>query len=132
MKAKKLLIAILRWCGRILAAVLVLLLGLVAFMLVREAIARSKYRAEYPPPGKMVSLDTHDIHLNCMGAGNPTVVFEADLDQYGSLSWDSVQGEIGKFTRACSYDRAGILWSEPGPRPRDGEAIASELGAVLD
>jgi pimeloyl-ACP methyl ester carboxylesterase len=80
----------------------------------------------------MVSLDTHDIHLYCVGTGTPTVVFESDLDQYGSLSWDSVQGEIGEFARACSYDRAGIMWSEPGPRPRDGETIAGELAAVLD
>ena len=132
MKAKKLLNAALRWIGRIVLVVLILFLGLVTFLLIRESIARSKYRAEYPPPGRMVSLDTHDIHLYCVGTGGPTVVFESDLDQYGSLSWDSVQGEIGKFTRACSYDRAGILWSEPGPRPRDGEMIASELAAVLD
>jgi pimeloyl-ACP methyl ester carboxylesterase len=80
----------------------------------------------------MVSLETHDIHLHCVGTGTPTVVFEADLDQYGSLTWDSVQNEIGNFTRACSYDRAGIMWSEPGPRPRDGETIAGELAAVLE
>jgi pimeloyl-ACP methyl ester carboxylesterase len=132
LKAKRLLGAILCWGGRILLVGLCLFLAFVAYLLVRESITRSKYRAEYPPPGKMVSLDSHDIHLNCVGAGSPTVVFEADLDQYGSLSWDSVQGEIGEFTRACSYDRAGILWSEPGPRPRDGERIASELGAVLE
>jgi pimeloyl-ACP methyl ester carboxylesterase len=80
----------------------------------------------------MVNLDTHNIHLHCVGTGTPTVVFEADLDQYGSLTWNSVQSEIGEFTRACSYDRAGIMWSEPGPRPRDGETIAGELAAVLD
>jgi pimeloyl-ACP methyl ester carboxylesterase len=80
----------------------------------------------------MVNLDTHNIHLYCVGTGTPTVVFEADLDQYGSLTWNSVQSEIGDFTRACSYDRAGIMWSEPGPRPRDGETIAGELAAVLD
>jgi pimeloyl-ACP methyl ester carboxylesterase len=111
---------------------LCLFLALIAYLLVRESIARSKYRAEYPPPGQMVNLGTHSIHLHCMGAGSPTVVFEADLDQYGSLSWDSVQGDIGKFARACSYDRAGIMWSEPGPLPRDGERIASELATVLD
>jgi pimeloyl-ACP methyl ester carboxylesterase len=132
MRGRRLLIAILRWSGRVLLVGLCLFLALIAYLLVRESIARSKYRAEYPPPGKMVSLDTHDIHLYCVGAGSPTVVFEADLDQYGSLSWDSVQGEVGKFTHACSYDRAGIMWSEPGPLPRDGEMIASELGAVLD
>jgi pimeloyl-ACP methyl ester carboxylesterase len=111
---------------------LCLFLALIAYLLVRESIARSKYRAEYPPPGQMVNLGTHSIHLHCVGAGSPTVVFEADLDQYGSLSWDSVQGDIGKFARACSYDRAGIMWSEPGPLPRDGERIASELATVLD
>jgi pimeloyl-ACP methyl ester carboxylesterase len=132
MKMKRTLIAILRWGGRILLAALGLFLSLIIILLVRESVARNRYRAEYPPPGQMVSLGTHDIHLNCVGSGSPTVVFEADLDQYGSLSWVSVQSEIGKLTRACSYDRAGILWSEPGPRPRDGERIANELGAVLD
>jgi pimeloyl-ACP methyl ester carboxylesterase len=126
------LIAVLRWVGRISLVVLILFLSLISFMLIRESVVRSKYRTEYPPPGRMVSLKTHNIHLHCVGTGNPTVVFESDLDQYGSLSWDSVQGEIGKFTRACSYDRAGIMWSEPGPLPRDGEMIARELGAVLD
>jgi pimeloyl-ACP methyl ester carboxylesterase len=132
MRVKRLLIAILRWSGRVLLVGLCLFLALIAYLLIRESITRSKYRAEYPPPGKTVSLDTHNVHLYCVGTGSPTVVFEADLDEYGALSWDSVQGEIGEFTRACSYDRAGIMWSEPGPLPRDGEMIASELGAVLD
>ncbi|MEJ2749497.1 MAG: alpha/beta hydrolase [Anaerolineae bacterium] len=132
MKGKKLLSTVLRWIKRILLVGLGLLLSLIVFLLVRESIARNKYHAEYPPPGQMISLETHNIHLHCVGEGSPTVVFEADLDQYGSLSWASVQDEIGEFTRACSYDRAGIMWSEPGPRPRDGETIASELGAVLD
>ena len=131
MRAKKLLITILRWSGRIFLGALVLFLGLIIYLLVRESLARNKYRAEYPPPGQMISLETHNIHLYCVGAGSPTVVFESDLDQYGVLSWVSVQGEIGKYTRACSYDRAGILWSDPGPLPRDGNTIASELAAVL-
>ena len=132
MRAKRLLIVTLRWGGRIFLGVLLLFVGVILYLLVREAVVRNKYRAEYPPPGQMVSLETHDIHLYCVGTGSPTLVFESDLDQYGSLSWDFVQGEIGKYTRACSYDRAGIMWSEPGPRPRDGETIAAELKTVLE
>jgi pimeloyl-ACP methyl ester carboxylesterase len=132
MRVKRLLTIILRWAGRILLVGLFLFLGLIVYLLVKESLTRNKYRAEYPPPGKMVSIGTHDIHLNCVGSGSPTVVFEADLDQYGSLSWVPVQERIGELTRACSYDRAGILWSEPGPLPRDGETIARELSAVLD
>jgi pimeloyl-ACP methyl ester carboxylesterase len=112
--------------------VLGLFLGVVIYLLAKESITRNRYRADYPPTGKMVSIGTHDIHLNCVGKGSPTVVFEADLDQYGSLSWVPVQESIGELTRACSYDRAGILWSEPGPLPRDGETIARELATVLD
>jgi len=55
------------------------------------------------------------------------VVFESDLDQYGSLSWNAVEGEIRKYTTSCSYDRTGIICSEQGPRPRYGETIAAEL-----
>jgi pimeloyl-ACP methyl ester carboxylesterase len=132
MRANRLVTIILRWVGGILLVGLFLVLGLIAYLLVKESVTRNKYRAEYPPPGQMVNLETHNIHLYCVGSGKPTVVFESDLDQYGVLSWVSVQGEIGKYTRACSYDRAGILWSEPGPLPRDGETIARELGAVLD
>ena len=129
---KKLLITILRWGGWVLLVGLSLFLALIVFLLIWEFIARSKYRVEYPPPGIMVDIGSHEIHLNCVGSGTPTIIFEADLDQYGSLSWFSVQGEIGKSTRACSYDRAGILWSKPGPRPRTGDKIANELGAVLE
>jgi hypothetical protein len=116
MRARGLAISALRWIGRTLLVVLILFLGLIIYLLIRESVTRNEYRAQYPPPGKMVSIGTHDIHLNCIGSGSPTVVFESDLDQYGSLSWVPVQERMGELTRACSYDRAGILWSEPGHR----------------
>jgi pimeloyl-ACP methyl ester carboxylesterase len=132
MRARGLAFSALRWFGCTLLVVLILFLALIIYLLIRESNTRNDYRAQYPPPGRMVSIGTHDIHLNCVGSGSPTVVFESDLDQYGSLSWVPVQERIGELTRACSYDRAGILWSEPGPLPRDGETIAGELSAVLD
>lgn len=131
MKANRLLSPVLRWVKRIVLAVLILFAALIVFLLAREAVARRRYHDEYPPPGRMVSIDTHDVHLHCVGSGSPTVVFESDLDQLGSLSWEPIEDEVGAFTRACSYDRAGIMWSEPGPRPRDGETIAGELAGIL-
>lgn len=127
-KAKRLL----GWVGRGVWGALLLCVGLLAVLLIRESAARKRYRAAYPPPGTMVRLDTHALHVHCLGAGNPTVVFESDVDPLGSLSWARVQGEVSAFTQACSYDRAGIMWSEPGPRPREGGTIARELGAALE
>jgi len=43
-----------------------------------------------------------------------------------------VQPEVAKFTRVCSYDRAGYGWSEPGPEPRASLQIARELNELLD
>jgi len=122
----------LRRLARILLAALCLLLLALAGLWAREALARRQYLAQYPPQGRMLSLGTHQLCLNCVGSGGPTVLFESDLDQYGSLSWAYVQNAVAQFTRACSYDRAGILWSQPGPLPRDGERIAAELGALLE
>ena len=93
MRARKLLIAILRWSGWILLVVMMLFLRLIISRLAQETVARNKYRAEYTHPGQMVSPGTHKIHLYCVGIGSPTVVFESDLDPYGSLSWNSVQGK---------------------------------------
>ena len=123
--------ASLRWVRRIAVAGIVLTAAVLSILLLRETMTRHGVRATYPPPGRMVSLPTHAVHLNCVGAGTPTVVLESDLDQLGSLSWDRVQVQVASFARVCSYDRAGIMWSEPGPLPRDGRTIAAELRAVL-
>jgi hypothetical protein len=46
-------------------------------------------------------------------------------------AWSKVQPEIAKWTRACSYDRAGTGFSEPGPMPRTSVHIAEELRTAL-
>jgi pimeloyl-ACP methyl ester carboxylesterase len=39
--------------------------------------------------------------------------------------------QIAKWTRACSYDRAGTGFSDPGPMPRTSVRIAEELRTAL-
>ncbi|HEX6719678.1 MAG TPA: alpha/beta hydrolase, partial [Pyrinomonadaceae bacterium] len=38
---------------------------------------------------------------------------------------------VSRFTRVCSYDRAGFAWSDPGPTPRTMRQEASELHTLL-
>jgi pimeloyl-ACP methyl ester carboxylesterase len=45
----------------------------------------------------------------------------------GSNAWSAVQPLIAPVTRVCAYDRAGYGFSDPGPMPRDGAAIARDL-----
>jgi pimeloyl-ACP methyl ester carboxylesterase len=83
-----------------------------------------------PPPGRLVDLGTHRLHLRCEGDGAPCVVFDAALGA-SSLSWSLVQPAIARVTRACTYDRAGFAWSDAGPLPRTAARIADELHELL-
>lgn len=84
----------------------------------------------YPPVGKLVDVGGHRLHIHTTGQGSPTVVLEAGGGSW-SLDWSLVQPEVARFTRVCSYDRAGFGWSDPGPQPRTSQQIIKELHALL-
>jgi len=42
-----------------------------------------------------------------------------------------VQPKVAKITRVCTYDRAGMGYSEAGPLPRTAEQFAKELHTLL-
>src|SRR5690348_10592598 len=84
----------------------------------------------YARPGLLAPAgDGARLNFYCTGSGSPTVVFEGGFTDW-SPAWATVQPKIG-FTRACSYDRAGAGFSEPGPMPRTTERIARELHGAL-
>jgi pimeloyl-ACP methyl ester carboxylesterase len=119
---------------RIFIALVGLLLILFIVGLVYEKIARSSALEEFPPPGRMVSVGTHKLHLDCRGTqkdGYPTIILESGMDPWGSISWTLVHDSLAKITKVCAYDKAGIGWSEIGPKPRVGETIADELHELL-
>jgi len=70
------------------------------------------------------------MYLHCTGAAAPTVILEAGYDDVGE-TWSLVQPEIAKITRVCSYDRAGLGRSDPGPEPRTSLQVVEELHTLL-
>jgi pimeloyl-ACP methyl ester carboxylesterase len=84
----------------------------------------------YPPPGKLVDIGGLHLHINCTGAGSPTVILESGPND-SSIIWQLVQPKISEFTRVCSYDRAGFGWSDAPNEPRSSSNIASELERLL-
>jgi len=77
-----------------------------------------------------VDVGGYRLHIHSTGNGGPTVILDAGLTGW-SLDWSWVQPEVAKFTRVCSYDRAGYGWSDVGPTPRDSRQIVRELHALL-
>jgi pimeloyl-ACP methyl ester carboxylesterase len=59
------------------------------------------------------------------------VILESGLGS-SSLGWVNIQPQIAKFTRVCSYDRAGYGGSEIGKEPRTNSRIGGELKALMD
>ena len=87
----------------------------------------------YPPPGRLVDIGTHRLHLLETGRRGPapTLLLEAGL-MSTVLSWSNLQQELSKSFHVVSYDRAGLGWSDLGPMPRTADRIVDELHTLLE
>jgi len=90
------------------------------------------------PPGRLVEVAPgRRLHILCKGEGaDPAVVFEAGLSQYAAnttfaLAQDAVAAAV-PGARVCTYDRAGMGWSDPGPAGRTLADMTADLDRLLD
>lgn len=98
-----------------------------------QALSTSSDRRNTPTLGQLIDVGGYKLHIYCVGEnveGSPTVILEQGLGGT-SAAWVRVQSELAQSTRVCSYDRAGMGWSDSGSGPRDGEHITSELHTLL-
>jgi len=93
-------------------------------------LAQAQSDAVPAPLGRLVDIGSRKLHLNCQGSGSPAVIVE---NGNGSFSIDMalVQPEVAKFTRVCTYDRAGMAWSEDGPVKGTVEQTTDDLHLLL-
>ena len=75
-------------------------------------------------------LDQRRVAFRCSGKGDVTVLFESGFDG-DSRGWSKVQNLLDDHDVTCAYDRAGNGLSDPGPLPRDADAITSDLHQSL-
>lgn len=95
-----------------------------------QGVATALERRQFRHPGRLVDVGGHQLHLSCEGRGTPTVVLEAPATTMSS-AWAWVQADVAKTTRVCSYDRAGLGWSEAGDAPFTPQAVPTELNTLL-
>jgi pimeloyl-ACP methyl ester carboxylesterase len=109
----------------------VVLLGLLNCFQPSRAAQSDKAEANTPAPnGRLIDLDGYKLHLDCRGAGSPTVVLSAGAGDF-SFDWALVQPEVARFARVCSYDRGGEAWSDLGPSPRTIQQEVFDLHRLL-
>lgn len=118
------------WFRVIVRSLLALAILLAAAGFLYQTLATARDRRAHPMPGQLVYIGGYKMHIDCMGQGSPTVILDSGLgDSY--LSWHKVQPQIAQFVRVCSYDRAGLGYSDSSPRPRTSRDIAEELHILL-
>jgi pimeloyl-ACP methyl ester carboxylesterase len=103
-------------------------LGMVALLSLIYAAAASA--TDPQPLGRLISIGNRKLHIHCTGTGNPTVVVENGGAAF-SFDWALVQSEVGRFTRICTYDRAGYAWSDPGPEFDTLDQATQDLHLLL-
>ena len=84
----------------------------------------------YAKPGKLVDIGGRRLNLRCSGSGTPTVMLEAGATA-DSMAWYKVQQPLAKSVTVCAYDRAGLGFSDEGPMPRNLDAEADDLHALI-
>lgn len=95
------------------------------------AVAHSRpFEQRYAKPGMLVFAGDTELNFYCAGSGSPTVIFDAGWEDW-SPAWSMIQPVIARYTRACTYDRAGSGFSLPGSMPRTTSRIARELHTAL-
>jgi len=118
------------WLGRVLRVLVTLSVFALLVGAFYQNISETRERRFHPMPGQLVDIGSHKMHIYCTGQGSPAVILDAGMGD-SFISWHKVQPEIAKFTRVCSYDRAGIGYSDSSPRPRTSKVFAEELHTLL-
>jgi len=107
-----------------------LLRGIPALVLALQLHAQGQPTQRYPPPGRLIDIGGRKLHLHCTGSGSPSVILMAGGGAF-SIDWALVQPRVAAITRVCSYDRAGLAWSDPGPADETVEQTVADLRTLL-
>jgi pimeloyl-ACP methyl ester carboxylesterase len=95
-----------------------------------EELPRDTARA-FVRPHDRVDIGGRALNLHCIGSGRQAVLFEAGGSDW-SVIWALVQPAVATRFRACSYDRAGLGYSDPAMLPRSPVAIVEDMKALVD
>jgi pimeloyl-ACP methyl ester carboxylesterase len=119
-----------RWLQRTVFGFLVATALLAIAGALYQSLSERRDRRDYPMPGELVDVGGYKLHIDCTGQGSPAVILDSGLgDTY--ISWQKVQPQIAQFARVCSYDRAGLGYSDASPHPRTSKKIAEELHTLV-
>ena len=84
----------------------------------------------FPMPGRLIDVGDHRLHIWCIGQGSPTILMLAGGGSPSVNSYD-LQAQLATTSRVCSYDRAGLGWSDPPKQAMGLPRIVADLDKLL-
>jgi pimeloyl-ACP methyl ester carboxylesterase len=110
-------------------------LGLASHAFAASALAADAPRSVIDDPiythaQRLIDLGSRRMNLYCSGSGAPAVILDSGLSD-PDIVWGFVQPILARQTRVCSYDRAGIGYSDPATRASTTGNIVDDLHRLL-
>lgn len=116
---------------RILYGLLSGLVLLLAIGWTYESVGQARLERRFAAPGELVDVGGRNLHVHCLGVGDPTVVVEAGSGSW-SNDWLPAQRLLAERQRVCTYDRPGYGWSDPADEPATARRLTRDLRRALD
>ncbi len=115
---------------------LLFVLGLITvillFSFIRHRVLLEGEKDLLAPPGQMVDVDEHKMHVYSVGEGDKTfVLMAASGTVCPSLDFKNLYSSLGDDYRIVVIEKFGYGYSDIANRPRDVAAILSDTRAAL-
>lgn len=111
------------------------LLGLAALLAlwVGAGLALIAFSGPFEPAGRLVDIGGRNLRLVCVGPKSDQPVIWMEAGAWGlAADFAAIQQRLAeRGLRSCAYDRAGMGFSDPGPKPRDSAAIVADLAKLI-
>ena len=116
--------------------VILTILGLTAifllFSFIRHRVMLEGEKDLITPPGQMVDVDGHKMHVYSVGEGDKTLVLMAASGTVcPSLDFKNLYSELGDDYRVVVVEKFGYGYSDTVNRPRDVRSVLSDTREAL-
>lgn len=113
-------------------SVILLLILIVGGSWIYHSIAMKKEIASTPPPGQMVDVDGHAMHVYAEGNGEQTIVFLSGAGTSAPvLDFKPLWSELSSEYKVAVVEKAGYGWSETADVSREIDVILEESRSAL-
>ncbi len=121
---------------KLLTVIKWLLLGLLLLVIgssINHRLQTPREEGAHPPPGQLVKVNGHRLHVYAEGQGDLTLVFMSGSGTTApTLDFRGLYRRLSDDYRTVVVERAGYGWSEDGGTSRDIETVLRETRRALE